>query len=136
MVPVVRNADQQDLFTLAVTIGSLQARAKMGQLTNSELTGSTVTISNLGMFGVDNFIAVINPPEAAILALGTIRPRATVVDGTVVPRHVMTATLSVDHRAVDGVQAARFLNEIKRLLEHPSEGIVQGLSGKTDGQPS
>jgi len=119
IVPVIRNADQRDIYTLADITGDLRAKAKSGNLSSTELTGSTFTVSNLGMFGVDGFVAVINPPESAILALGAIRPHPAVFEGKIVARPVMTATLSADHRTVDGTEAARFLGRFKQLLENP-----------------
>ena len=119
IVPVVRHADRKNLYTLASTTRRLRDKATAGKLSESELTGSTFTISNLGMFGVDSFFAVINPPEAAILALGAVRLQPAVWEGQVVPRELMTATLSADHRLVDGITAARFLSEFKEILENP-----------------
>lgn len=121
MAPVIHGADEKDIYALADAIRGLQARVKSGELSRNDMTGSTLTISNLGMYGIDNFIAVINPPEAAILALGAIRPKPVVADGQVVPRPVMTVTLSADHRAVDGIAAAKFLKCLKDLLENPLE---------------
>ncbi len=119
MVPVIRHADRKDLYMLAATTRRLQDKATDRKLSESELTGSTFTISNLGMFGVDSFVAVINPPEAAILALGAVRKQPAVWKGKVVPRELMTATLSADHRLVDGIKAAQFLGEFKEILENP-----------------
>jgi len=121
IIPVVVNADRKDLYALAATRRQLQEKAMAGKLSKAELTGSTFTISNLGMYGVENFIAVINPPEAAILALGTAKKRPSVREGQIVPREEMMVTLSVDHRLVDGVAAARFLNEFKNIVENPLE---------------
>jgi len=119
LVPVIRHADRKNLYTLAATTRRLRDKATAGKLSESELTGSTFTISNLGMFGVDSFFAVINPPEAAILALGAVRLQPAVWESQVVPRELMTATLSADHRLVDGITAARFLGEFKEILENP-----------------
>ena len=119
ILPVVANADRKDLYTLAATRRQLQERAMNGKLSTEELTGSTFTISNLGMYGVESFAGVINPPEAAILALGTARKKPAVREGQIVPRDEMTVTLSVDHRLVDGVTAARFLGEFKSIVENP-----------------
>jgi pyruvate dehydrogenase E2 component (dihydrolipoamide acetyltransferase) len=116
---VVANADGKDLYTLAATRRRLQEKAIAGKLSKIELTGSTFTISNLGMYGVESFVAVVNPPEAGILALGTARKRPSVREGQIVVRDEMTVTLSVDHRLVDGVAAARFLNEFKNIIENP-----------------
>ena len=119
MVPVIRHADRKNLCELAAATRRLRAKAAAGELSQAELTGATFTVSNLGMFGVDQFIAVINPVEAAILALGAIRLRPAVVEQNIVPRPLMTATLSADHRAVDGIEAARFLGALQQLLENP-----------------
>jgi len=125
IVPVIRHADRKNLYTLAATTRSLRDKANAQKLSNNELSGSTFTISNLGMFGVDHFIAVINPPEAAILALGASKLMPAVWEGQVVPRELMTATLSADHRLVDGETAARFLNEFKELLENPIRLVLE-----------
>lgn len=118
MVPVVHDVDRLSLPALASTTRALKQKARQGGLSTRELTGGTFTVSNLGMFGVTSFIAVINPPESAILALGATLKRAVVVaDDQVVVRPVMTATLSVDHRMVDGIVAAGFLNALKERLE-------------------
>jgi pyruvate dehydrogenase E2 component (dihydrolipoamide acetyltransferase) len=119
ILPVVAHADRKDLYTLAATRRRLQEKAMAGKLSKAELTGSTFTISNLGMYGVESFVAVVNPPEAAILALGTARKRPSLWEGQIVPRDEMTVTLSVDHRLVDGVAAAGFLNEFKNIMENP-----------------
>lgn len=121
IVPVVRQADRLGLSALAETTRQLKQKARRGGLGSSELTGGTFTLSNLGMFGVSAFIAVINPPESAILALGATSKRAVVTpDERIVPRPVMTATLSVDHRMIDGILAARFLKALKERLEEPA----------------
>jgi pyruvate dehydrogenase E2 component (dihydrolipoamide acetyltransferase) len=119
VVPVVRHADRQNLFTLAATTRRLQARAAAGTLASSEQEGSTFTLSNLGMYGAESVIGVINPPEAALLALGMARLQPAIWQGQIVPRSLMTATLSVDHRAADGVTATRFLSAFKDILENP-----------------
>jgi pyruvate dehydrogenase E2 component (dihydrolipoamide acetyltransferase) len=120
MIPVVRRADTQDLQQLAVTTKRLRDQALAGKLAQLDLTNSTFTISNLGMFGIESFIAVINPPEAGILALGTIQPQPAVVEDRIVVRSIMTATLSTDHRLVDGIIAARFLGQLRQSLENPA----------------
>jgi pyruvate dehydrogenase E2 component (dihydrolipoyllysine-residue acetyltransferase) len=119
LIPVVRHADQLNLFTLAATTHQLRKAAEAGHLSNSQLSGATFTVSNLGMYGLDSFSAVINPPEAGILALGAVREQSAVWQGNLAVRWQMTATLAVDHRAVDGITMAKFLNEFKHLLEHP-----------------
>jgi len=119
IVPVVRNADQRSMLDLARETRRLAEAARQGKLRPEDFSGSTFTVSNLGMFDVDSFTAVINPPESAILAVGSITPTPVVVDGQVVVRNRMKVTLSSDHRAIDGAIAARFLQEVKRLLEEP-----------------
>lgn len=119
IVPVVRNADQRGMLDLAHETRRLAEAARQGKLRPEDFSGGTFTVSNLGMFDVDSFTAVINPPESAILAVGSITPTPVVVDGQVVVRDRMKVTLSSDHRAIDGAIAAHFLQEVKRLLEEP-----------------
>jgi pyruvate dehydrogenase E2 component (dihydrolipoyllysine-residue acetyltransferase) len=119
IVPVIRNADQRSVLSIARESQRLAGLARTGKLRPEDLSGGTFTVSNLGMFDVDSFTAVINPPESAILAVGSIAPTPVVVDGQVVVRDRMKVTLSSDHRAIDGATAARFLQEVKRLLEEP-----------------
>jgi pyruvate dehydrogenase E2 component (dihydrolipoamide acetyltransferase) len=119
IVPVVRNADQRGILDIARETRRLAEAARNGKLRPEEFSGGTFTVSNLGMFDVESFTAVINPPESAILAVGSITPTPVVVDGQVVVRSRMKVTLSSDHRAIDGLTAARFLQEVKRLLEEP-----------------
>jgi pyruvate dehydrogenase E2 component (dihydrolipoamide acetyltransferase) len=120
LVPVVHAADHLNLYDLAAITSKLKQRADQGVLRDRELLGGTFTISNLGMYGLESFTAVINPPQAGILALGAIREQPAVRDGIIIPRPLMKATLSVDHRLVDGVVAARFMSAWKKLLENPS----------------
>jgi pyruvate dehydrogenase E2 component (dihydrolipoamide acetyltransferase) len=121
IVPIVHQVDTMNLRTLAGKTHDLKQKAKGGGLSNLDLTGGTFTISNLGMFGINSFIAVINPPESAILALGATIKRAIVNNkDEIIIRPVMSATLSVDHRVVDGILAAKFLNSFKEFLEEPS----------------
>lgn len=119
LIPVVHHADRLNLFKLAATTRKLRTGAENGQLSSSQLSGATFTVSNLGMYGLDSFSAVINPPEAGILALGAAKEQPVAWQGNSVLRWQMTATLAVDHRAVDGITLAKFLNEFKRLLENP-----------------
>jgi pyruvate dehydrogenase E2 component (dihydrolipoamide acetyltransferase) len=119
LIPVVHHADRLNLFTLAATTRMLRTGAENGQLSSSQLSGATFTVSNLGMYGLDSFSAVINPPEAGILALGAAKEQPAAWQGNSVLRWQMTATLAVDHRAVDGITVAKFLNEFKQLLENP-----------------
>jgi pyruvate dehydrogenase E2 component (dihydrolipoamide acetyltransferase) len=120
VVPVLRGADQLDLWSLAAATIVLRSRAQAGRLAVSELAGGALTVSNLGMHGLDRFVAVINPPQAAVLAIGTARPRPAVHEGQLAIRTLLDATLSLDHRVADGVAAARFLGELRQHLENPN----------------
>jgi len=119
IVPVLHNADKRGILDIARESRRLAEAARSNKLKPEDLSGGTFTISNLGMFDVESFTAVINPPESAILAVGSITPTPAVVDGQVVVRERMKVTLSSDHRALDGAIAARFLQEVKKLLEEP-----------------
>jgi pyruvate dehydrogenase E2 component (dihydrolipoamide acetyltransferase) len=119
IVPVVRNADRKSILDISREVKDLAARAKDRKLKPEEFTGSTFSISNMGMFDVTEFTAIINPPESAILAVGAVR-KVPVVDGDDIRiGHRMNVTMSSDHRVVDGALAAQFLNEVRRLLESP-----------------
>jgi pyruvate dehydrogenase E2 component (dihydrolipoamide acetyltransferase) len=119
VVPVIRDADRKSVSAIGAETRELAERAREQRLTPQEMSGGTFTVSNLGMFGVDAFTAVINPPEAAILAVGATRKDVVFRDGEMVPRDRMTLTLSIDHRACDGATGARFLGELADLLENP-----------------
>jgi pyruvate dehydrogenase E2 component (dihydrolipoamide acetyltransferase) len=119
LVPVIRDADRKSLTEIAAETHALVKRARTGRLTPDELTGSTFTISNLGMYGIDHFTAVINPPEAAILAIGAAREEPVVRDGQLTAATTLKLTLSIDHRVLDGATAAVFLRDLVNLLEHP-----------------
>jgi pyruvate dehydrogenase E2 component (dihydrolipoamide acetyltransferase) len=119
VVPTVFDADRKSLREIAREARVLAERVREGTVTPPELSGGTFTVSNLGMFGVTDFIAVINPPQAAILAVGALAPRAVVRDGELVARHTMGVTLACDHRILYGAEAAQFLARIRALLEQP-----------------
>ena len=119
LVPVLRDADQMGLRELGTHFREVVGRAREGKSLPDELTGGTFTITNLGMFEVDAFTPVMNPPEAAILGVGRIQPKPVVVEGEIVVRQMVTLSLAFDHRIVDGAPAARFLQRIKRLMENP-----------------
>jgi pyruvate dehydrogenase E2 component (dihydrolipoamide acetyltransferase) len=119
VVPVVRFADQKSLEAISVESRDLSARARSKTLRPEEMAGSTFTISNLGMFGIEEFSAVINPGEPGILAIGAIEPRAVVVDDQVAVRKRMKMTISADHRVTDGALAAQWLTLVKGYLENP-----------------
>ena len=121
-MPVIRRADEMSLSQIQEAITQLREKAQVKtglRFTPDEIRGGTFTISNLGMYGVDAFRAIINPPEAAILAVGRIVERPIAVDGQVVLRPIVRLVLSVDHRAVDGARAASFLAAVRRYLENP-----------------
>jgi pyruvate dehydrogenase E2 component (dihydrolipoamide acetyltransferase) len=121
IVPTVFDADVKSLGEIARETRALAARVREGSITPPELGGGTFTVSNLGMFGVTSFTAIINPPQAAILSVGSVQPRPVVgEDGEIAPRHAMTVTLACDHRILYGADAARFLARIRELLEQPA----------------
>ena len=119
VVPVIRNAAELNMGELHDVVKDLAARARSGKLLPDEMTGSSFTVSNMGMLDVDNFNAIINPGESAILAVASTRETPVVVDGKVVVRSIMKITLSVDHRIVDGVTGVLFANAVKAKLEDP-----------------
>ncbi len=124
VVPVVRNADTKALSQIATEIRDLAGKAKDRKLTPEQMSGNTFTISNLGMFGIDEFTAIINSPDACILAVGAINPKLVMVDGEVKESHFMKVTLSCDHRVVDGASGAKFLQTLKAILEEPMRLII------------
>ncbi len=124
LVPVVRFADNKSLSHIAAEVKDLGAKAKNKQLQPKDWEGSTFTISNLGMFGIEEFTAIINPPDACILAVGGIKETPIVKNGQVVPGNVMKVTMSCDHRAVDGAVGSAFLQTLKGLLEDPVRILV------------
>ena len=124
LVPVVHDADMKDLIQISIESRQVIERARSGRPAEGDLSGATFSISNLGMFGVDEFVAIINPPEAAILAVGAIKEVPVVDAGRIVPGKVMRMTLSVDHRVFYGATAAQFMAEVKRLIENPVTLVV------------
>ena len=124
LVPVVHDADLKDLIQISIESRQVIERARSGRPGEGDLSGATFSISNLGMYGVDEFVAIINPPEAAILAVGAIKDVPVVEDGRIVPGKVMRMTLSVDHRVFYGATAAQFMAEVKRLVENPVTLLV------------
>lgn len=124
LVPVVRFADTKGLAQIAAEVKDFATRAKNKKLQPSDWEGSTFTISNLGMFGIDEFTAIINPPDSCILAIGAIQQIPVVKNGQVVPGNIMKVTLSCDHRVVDGASGAAFLQTVKGLLEEPLRMLV------------
>jgi pyruvate dehydrogenase E2 component (dihydrolipoamide acetyltransferase) len=119
ITPVIRNADRKGLLEIAAEAKALAERARARRLAPEEYTGATFSVSNLGMFDIDEFTAIINPPEAGILAVGRIAQRPVVADGAVAVRRTMRVTMSCDHRVVDGATGAKFLQTVKLMLENP-----------------
>lgn len=124
ITPVLRDCGGKSLTQIARETKSLIERARIQKLRSEEYFGGTFTVSNLGMYEIEEFTAIINPPEAAILAIGSIQSKPVIVDGRVQAGQRMRMTLSCDHRAVDGMTGATFLQEVKRLLEHPLELVL------------
>jgi len=116
---VVKDADQKSVAQIAAEMKEMVGRVRAGKVQGADIEGSTFSISNLGMYDMDNFIAIINPPEAAILATGTVKAVPVVKDGALVPGQRMIITVSADHRVTDGAEAARFLQAVKKYLEEP-----------------
>ena len=124
ITPIVRYADYKNLGQISQEVKSLVKKAKDGKLQPEEYTGGSFTISNLGMLGISHFVAVINPPQAAILAIGGIEDKAVIEDGEVVAGKVMTLTLSADHRVIDGVAGAKFIKTVQKFLENPATLVL------------
>jgi pyruvate dehydrogenase E2 component (dihydrolipoamide acetyltransferase) len=119
ITPVIRQAHRKSLRQIGTEAADLADRARARKLTPEEYTGATFSISNLGMLGIDEFTAVINPPEAAILAVGAVAEKPVALNGALVVRRRMRLTMSCDHRVIDGATGARFLQTLKRMLENP-----------------
>jgi pyruvate dehydrogenase E2 component (dihydrolipoamide acetyltransferase) len=119
ITPIIRNANAKGIAQIAAEVKELAGRARDKKLKPEEFTGGTFSISNLGMFGIEEFTAIINPPEAGILAIGKSEPKAVVRDGEIVVRNVMRVTMSCDHRVIDGATGAQFLKTLKQMLENP-----------------
>src|ERR1051325_9760544 len=119
ITPVVRAAELKSLSQIAVEVRELAERARARKLKPEEYTGATFSISNLGMFGIEESTAVINPPEGAILAVGAMAPKAVVQNGQVAVRQTMRVTMSCDHRVIDGATGAKFLQTFKQIMENP-----------------
>ena len=124
ITPIVRNADQKTLSGISAEIAELATRARAGKLRPEEYQGGSFSVSNLGMFGVDEFAAIINPPQAAILAVGATKQVPVVENGGLTIGSVIRVTLSADHRAIDGALAAQWLAAFQRLIEAPLSMLV------------
>ena len=123
-MPKIRDADRMSLRELASALDALATTARDGKTTPADMLGGTITITNVGVFGVDTGTPIINPGESAILALGAIRDLPWVVDGAVVPRKVCQLALSFDHRVVDGQQGSQFLADVGAILADPAMAIT------------
>jgi len=124
ITPIVRNAEMKGIVQIGAEVKELAGRAREKKLMPEEYTGATFSVSNLGMFGIHEFTAIINPPEAGILAVGGIEDTAVVVDGQVAVRPRMKITMSCDHRVIDGAQGSRFLQTLKGMLEEPTAIVL------------
>jgi pyruvate dehydrogenase E2 component (dihydrolipoamide acetyltransferase) len=124
LVPVVRFANQKSLSQISTEVKTYGAKAKEKKLQPADWQGNTFTISNLGMFGIDEFTAIVNPPDACILAVGTVKDQVGVVNGEIKPVKIMKVTLSCDHRVVDGTLGAQFLKTLREYLEEPVKLLV------------
>jgi pyruvate dehydrogenase E2 component (dihydrolipoamide acetyltransferase) len=119
ITPIIRDADRKRVRDIAAEVKELAGRARDKKLKPEEYTGATFSVSNLGMFGIVEFTAIINPPEAGILAVGAVEEKPVVVNGEVVVQSRMRMTMSCDHRVVDGAMGARFLQTVRELVEDP-----------------
>ncbi|MBN1210656.1 MAG: pyruvate dehydrogenase complex dihydrolipoamide acetyltransferase [Myxococcaceae bacterium] len=119
ITPIIRDADQKGLSAISAEARELAERARKRALKPDEYSGGSLTVSNLGMYGIDQFVAVINPPQASILAVGSVADKPVARDGQLTVRKIMTVTMSCDHRVIDGAVGAEYLREFKALLEHP-----------------
>jgi pyruvate dehydrogenase E2 component (dihydrolipoamide acetyltransferase) len=124
VVPVIGDAQKRTLRELSGIVDDLVAKARAGSLQPTQLGGSTFTVSNFGALGLDEAVPIINYPEAAILGMGALKPRAVVVGGEVVARPTMTLTVAFDHRIIDGAQAAAFLTDLRGLIEAPETALL------------
>jgi pyruvate dehydrogenase E2 component (dihydrolipoamide acetyltransferase) len=120
ITPVIRHAHAKGIAQIGMEVRELAGRAREKRLTPDEYTGATFSVSNLGMFGIHEFTAIINPPEAGILAVGGIEETPVVVNGSVTVQHRMRITMSCDHRVIDGAQGSRFLQTLRAMLEEPT----------------
>jgi pyruvate dehydrogenase E2 component (dihydrolipoamide acetyltransferase) len=124
ITPVVKHADRKGLVQISREVKEMAGRAREKRLQPDEYTGATFSVSNLGMFGIHEFTAIINPPEAGILAIGGVEDTPVVVNGEVVVQPRMRVTMSCDHRVIDGAQGSRFLQTFKAMLEEPAAILV------------
>lgn len=124
ITPIIRHADYKNLGEIAAEVKSLATRARQGKLAREEYMGGSFTVSNLGMFGVSSFAGIINPPQAALLAVGGVEEKPVVKEGSIIVGKCMNVTLSVDHRVIDGAEAAKFLKTVQKFLENPAALVL------------
>lgn len=124
ITPIIRHADYKNVGQISVEIKELVKRAKEGKLDPTEYKGGSFSVSNLGMYGISDFVAVINPPQAAILAVGGIEEKPIFINNEIKPAKIMRLTLSVDHRVIDGAEAAKFIKTVQKILENPAILLV------------
>jgi pyruvate dehydrogenase E2 component (dihydrolipoamide acetyltransferase) len=124
LVPTVKDADTLSLPELASALADLTLKARSGKISPADLEGGTITVTNIGVFGVDAGTPIINPGQASILAVGAIRPQPWVVEGALAVRQVTTLALSFDHRMVDGAEGSRFLADVGAILSNPGESLL------------
>jgi pyruvate dehydrogenase E2 component (dihydrolipoamide acetyltransferase) len=124
ITPVLFDADRMTLWDISAKARELAKKARDRKLMPEEYTGSTFSVSNLGMFGIDQFTAIINPPEAGILAIGSVEEKPIVVDGALEVRQRLRVTMSCDHRVIDGATGAKFLQTVKRYIEQPLSILI------------
>jgi pyruvate dehydrogenase E2 component (dihydrolipoamide acetyltransferase) len=124
ITPIIKDAASKSLKDISNEMKELAGKAKDGKLKPAEFQGGTISVSNLGMFGISNFAAIVNPPQGAILAIGAGEQRAVVKDGQVKVATVMTVTMSTDHRCIDGAIGAEYLQVFKKLIENPMSLIL------------
>ncbi len=124
LTPVLRGVDRMSLVEVSATVAELAERARAGRLQQHELEGGSFSVSNLGMYGVDEFSAILNPPQSGILAVAAAKPQPVVADGVLAVGTVMTVTLSADHRVVDGAVAAEWMAAFVRRIENPVTALL------------
>jgi len=124
ITPIIKNADQKGVLTISSEIKELAGRARKNQLKLEEFQGGGFSISNLGMYGVESFNAIVNPPQSCILAIGAVIEKPIIKNGHIIPANIMNISISVDHRAINGAKAAEFLSELKSMIENPILGIL------------
>ncbi|WP_168464464.1 pyruvate dehydrogenase complex dihydrolipoamide acetyltransferase [Wolbachia endosymbiont of Ctenocephalides felis wCfeT] len=129
ITPIVKSADKKGILSISREVKDLVSRAKSGKLKPEEFQGGGFTISNLGMFGIKTFSAIINPPQSCIIAVGASQKQPVVIDGEIGVAEIMTVTLSVDHRTIDGALGAKFLNAFKSYIENPVSMLIEGSVG-------